>query len=115
MQLLQPHQMALGTATICDLCDLFQGFSMLPQLVRVEVSAIATLIPSNVYQPLGDCICDTLKRRSPSCVHHHDCVESHGQSMLPVPSNKHIDHHLWQKLRDEKVGQSGDMEFEQIL
>jgi hypothetical protein len=114
MQLLQPHQMALGTATICDLCDLFQGFSMLRQLARVEASLIATLIPSNVYQPLSDCTCDKRKRRFPNCVRHRDCAESHGQSMSQVRCNKHIDHHLWQKLRDEKVEQRDDMEFEQI-
>jgi hypothetical protein len=113
MQLLQPHQMALGTATICDLCDLFQGFSKQPQLARVEASLSATLIPSNFYQPLSDCTCGMQKQRFPSCVHRHDCAESHGQSMLQVLSNKHIDHHLWQKLRDEKVELHVDMEFEQ--
>jgi hypothetical protein len=34
--------------------------------------------------------------------------------MWQVLCNKHIDHHLWQKLRDEKVEQHDDMEFEQI-
>jgi hypothetical protein len=114
MQSPQPHQMALGTATTCDLCDQFQGFSKLRQLARVEESLIANLIPSNVYLPLGDCTCGTLKRRFPNCAHHHDCEESHGQLMSQVRCNKHIDHHLWQKLRDEKVELHDDMEFEQI-
>jgi nucleotidyltransferase/DNA polymerase involved in DNA repair len=86
--------MARDTAAICDLCDQFQGFAMLPQLVRVEESAIATLIPSSVYQPLSDCTYGTLKRHFPNCVRHRDYEESHGQSMSQVLSNKHIDHHL---------------------
>jgi hypothetical protein len=106
--------MALSTATTCDLCDLFQEFSTLHQLARVEASLIANLIPSNVYQPLGDCTCDKLKRRSPNCVHHRDCAESRGQLMLQALSNKRIDHHLWQKLRVEKVEPHDDREFEQI-
>jgi hypothetical protein len=73
--------MARDTATTCDLCDQFQGFSMLRQLARVATSLIATLIPSNVYQPLDDCTCDKLKRRFPNYVHHRDCAESRGQSM----------------------------------
>jgi hypothetical protein len=106
--------MARGTAATCDLCDQFQEFAMPPQLARVEASLIANLIPSNVYQLLGDCTCDKQKRHSPNCAHHRDCAESHGQSMLQVPSNKRIDHHLGQKLRDEKVELHDDMEFEQI-
>jgi hypothetical protein len=86
--------MALGTATTCDLCDQFQGFSKPPQLVRVEECVIATLIPSSVYQPLSDCTYGTLKRHFPNCVRHLDYEESHGQSMSQVLSNKHIDHHL---------------------
>jgi hypothetical protein len=35
--------------------------------------------------------------------------------MLQVLRSKHNDHHLEQRLHDEKVGLSGDMEFEQIL
>jgi hypothetical protein len=106
--------MARDTATTCDLCDQFQGFSMLRQLARVEASLIANPTPSNVYQPLDDCTCDKLKRRFPNCVHHRDCAESHDQLMLQVLSNKHSDHHLWQKLRDEKVEPRDDKEFEQI-
>jgi hypothetical protein len=67
---------------------------MLPQLVRVEGSAIATLIPSSVYQPLSDCTYGTLKRHFPNCVRHRDCEESRDQSMSQVLSSKHIDHHL---------------------
>jgi hypothetical protein len=106
--------MALGTATTCDLCDQFQGFSKPPQLVRVEECVIATLIPLNVCRPLGDCTCGKLKQHFPSCVHRLDCAESHGQSKLQVRSNKHIDRHLGQKLHDEKVALHDDMEFEQI-
>jgi hypothetical protein len=86
--------MARDTVAICDLCDQFQGFAMLPQLVRVEGSAIATLIPSSVYQPLSDCTYGTLKRHFPNCVRHRDCEESRDQSMSQVLSSKHIDHHL---------------------
>jgi hypothetical protein len=106
--------MARDTATTCDLCDQFQGFSKRRQLARVEASLVANLIPSNAYRPLSDCTCDKLKQRFPSCAHHHDCAELHGQSMLQVLSNKRIDHHLWQKLRDEKVERHDDKEFEQI-
>jgi hypothetical protein len=106
--------MARDTATTCDLYDLFQGFSKPHQLARVEESLIANLTPSNVYLPLSDCTCGTLKRHFPSCAHRHDCEESHGQSMSQVQCNRRIDHHLWQKLRDEKVEQHDDMEFEQI-
>jgi len=106
--------MALDTATTCDLCDQFQEFAMLHLQARVEESLIANLIPSNVYQPLSDCTCDKLKRRFPNCVPHLDCVESHGQLKLQVRRNKHIDHHLGQKLHDEKVALHVDMEFEQI-
>jgi hypothetical protein len=42
-------------------------------------------------------------------------VESHGQLKLQVLRSKHNDHHLEQRLHVEKVGLSGDMEFEQIL
>jgi hypothetical protein len=87
---------------------------MLRQLARVEVSLIANLIPSNVYRPLDDCTCGTLKRRFPNCAHRHDCAESHGQSMSQVRNSKRIDRHLGQKLRDEKVEPHDDMEFEQI-
>jgi hypothetical protein len=106
--------MARGTAATCDLCDQFQEFAMPPQLARVEASLIANLIPSNVYQPLGDCTCGKLKRHFPNCAHHRDCAESHGQSMLQGPSNKHIDRHLWQKLHGGKVERHVDTEFEQI-
>jgi hypothetical protein len=106
--------MALGTATTCDLCDQFQGFSKPPQLVRVEECVIATLIPLNVCRPLGDCTCGKLKQHFPSCVPRLDCAESHGQSKLQVQSNKHIGHRLGQKLRDEKVALHVDKEFEQI-
>jgi hypothetical protein len=41
-------------------------------------------------------------------------VESRGQLMWQVLCNKHIDHHLGQKLHDEKVALHVDMEFEQI-
>jgi hypothetical protein len=34
--------------------------------------------------------------------------------MWQVRRNKHIAHHLWQILRDEKVALHVDMEFEQI-
>jgi hypothetical protein len=47
-------------------------------------------------------------------VHHHDCVELRDQSKLQAPRNKRIDLHLEQKLHDEKVVLSGDMEYEQI-
>jgi hypothetical protein len=114
MQLPQPRQMARDTVAICDLCDQFQGFSKLRQLARVEESLIANLIPSNVYLPLSDCTCGTLKRRFPNCAHHHDCAESRGQLMWQVLCNKHIDRHLWQILHDEKVALHVDMEFEQI-
>jgi hypothetical protein len=114
MQSPQPHQMALGTATTCDLCDQFQGFSKLHQLARVGESLIANLIPSNVYQPLGDCTCGRQIQRFPNCAHRHDCAESHGQSMSQVRNSKRIDHHLGQKLRAEKVELHDDMEFEQI-
>jgi hypothetical protein len=67
--------MVLGTATICDLCDLFQGFSKQPQLARVEASLIANLIPLNVYQLLSDCTCGKLKQHFPNCAHHHGCGE----------------------------------------
>jgi hypothetical protein len=106
--------MALGTATICDLCDQFQGFSMPLQLARVEESASANLIPSNVYQPLNGCTCGMQKQHSPNCAHRHDCAESHGQSMLQVRCNKRIGHHLAQILHDVKVALHDDMEFEQI-
>jgi hypothetical protein len=43
--------MALGTAAICDLCDLFPEFSMLRQLVHVAESAISIQALSDVYQP----------------------------------------------------------------
>jgi hypothetical protein len=81
MQLPQPRQMARDTAAICDLCDLFQGFSMLPQLARVEVSLIANLTLSNVYQPLSDCTCDKLKQHFPNCAPRLDCAGLHGQLM----------------------------------
>ena len=87
---------------------------MLRQLARVEASLISTLIPSNVYRPLGGCTCDKLKRRFPNCVRRLDCAESRGQLMWQVLCNKHIDHHLGQKLHDEKVALHVDMEFEQI-
>jgi hypothetical protein len=114
MQLPQPHQMARDTAAICDLCDLFQGFSKPRQLVRVAKCVSATLIPLNVCRPSGDCTYGKLKRRFPNCVPRLDCAELHGQSMLQVRCNKHIDHHLWQILRDEKVALHVDMEFVQI-
>jgi hypothetical protein len=114
MPLPQPHQMALGTATICDLCDQFQGFAMPLQLAREEESLSANPIPSNVYQPLNGCTCGTQKPRSPNYAHRHDCAESHGQSMLQVRRNKRIAHHLVQILHDVKVALHGDMEFEQI-
>jgi hypothetical protein len=114
MQLLQPHQMARDTAATCDLCDQFPGFAMQPQQVREEESVIATLIPSSVYQLLGDCTCGMQKRHFPNCVRHLDCEESHGQLMSQVLNNKHIDHHLLQILRAEKVALHDDMEFEQI-
>jgi hypothetical protein len=106
--------MVLDTATICDLCDQFPGFAMLPRLARVEASLNATLIPLNVCRPSGDCTCDKPKQRFPNCAHRRDCAESHGQSMLQGPSNKHIDRHLWQKLHDGKVERHVDREFEQI-
>jgi hypothetical protein len=86
--------MARDTAAICDLCDQFQGFAMLPQLVRVEEFVIATLIPSSVYQPLSDCTYGTLKRHFPNYVRHHGYAESRDQSMSQVLSSKHIDPHL---------------------
>jgi hypothetical protein len=106
--------MARDTAATCDLCDQFPEFAMPRPLARVEESVIANLIPSNVYLPLSDCTCGTLKPRFPNCAHRHDCAESHGQSMSQVRRNKHIAHHLWQILRDEKVVLHVDMEFEQI-
>jgi hypothetical protein len=106
--------MARDTAATCDLCGLFQGFSKPHQLVRVEGYVIATLIPLNACRPLGDCTCDKLKRRFPNCVRRLDCAESHGQWMLQVQRSKRIDHHLGQKLRDEKVALHVDTEFEQI-
>jgi len=114
MPSLQPHQMARDTAATCDLCDQFQGFSTPRLLARVEVSVISNPIPSNVYQPLGDCTCGKLKQRFPNCVPRLDCEESHGQSMLQVPRNKHNAHHLLQILHDEKVELHDDKEFEQI-
>ena len=106
--------MARDTAATCDLCDQFQGFSKPRLLARVEVSVISNLIPSNVYQPLGDYTCGKLKQRSPNCVPRLDCEELHGQSMLQVLRNKRIVHHLLQILLDEKVELHDDKEFEQI-
>jgi hypothetical protein len=93
--------MALGTAATCDLYDLFQGFSMLRQLARVEECLNANLIPLNFCRLYRDCTCDKLKRHFPNCVHRLDYAESRDQLMLQGPSNKRIDHHLWQILRDE--------------
>jgi len=72
----------------------FREFAMLPLQARVEESLIANLIPSNVYLPLSDCTCGTLKQHFPNCVPHLDCAESRGQLMWQVLCNKHIDHHL---------------------
>jgi hypothetical protein len=115
MQLLLPLQMAASTVAICDLCDLFQKFSMLPPLVHVARCANATPVLSGVCQPLGDCTCDKQKQHFPSCVPRLDCVESHGQLMLQVLRSKHNDHHLEQRLHGVRVEQSDDKECEQIL
>jgi hypothetical protein len=106
--------MALGTAAMFYLYDLCQEFSTQPQLVRAAmcVGAIPNLLVA--YQPWCDCSDDKLKQHFPNCVHHHDCVESRDQLMLQALRNKRIDHHLEQKLHDEKVELSGDMEYEQI-
>jgi hypothetical protein len=115
MQLLLPLQMAASTVAICDLCDLFPKFSMQPPLVHEAVCANAIQVLSGVCQPLGGCTYDKQKQHFPSYVLRHGCVESRGQLMLQVLRSKHSDHHLEQKLRDVRVAQSVDKEYEQIL
>jgi predicted HAD superfamily hydrolase len=105
--------MALGTATTCDLCDLFPEFSMQRQLVHEARCAISSRAPSNVYPLLGDCTCDRQKQHFPNYVHHHDCVELHGQLKLLVLNSKHTDLHREQRLRGERVVLNGGMEYEQ--
>jgi hypothetical protein len=106
--------MALDTAATCDLCDLFQESSMRRQLALAEVCAIATPTLSTVYLPLSDCTCGRLKPHSPSCGHRHDFEESHGRLRLLVLNSKHNVHHREQRLHDEIMALSDDMEFEQI-
>ena len=106
--------MALDKATIDYPCDPFREFAMPHQLVREEVSEVSIPNLLEVYLPLSDCTCGKQKQRSPNCVPRLDYAESHGQLMLRVLRNKHIDHHLWQKLRVWKVEQHDDKEFEQI-
>jgi hypothetical protein len=106
--------MALGTAAKFYLYDLYQESSTQPQLVRVAMCAGAIPNLSVVYQPSCDYSDDKLKQHFPNCAHHHGCVELRDQSKLQAPRNKRIDHHLEQKLHDEKVELSGDMEYEQI-
>ena len=115
MQSLLPRQMAASTATICDLCDLCPKFSMLPPLAHVAVCANASQVLSGVCQPSRGCTCDMQKQHFPSCVHRRDYVESHDQLMLQVLRSKHNDRHRGQRLLCEKVAQSDDKEYEQIL
>jgi hypothetical protein len=107
--------MAVSTVAICDLCDLFREFSMQPQLVREAMCANASQVLSGVCQLSHGCTCDKQKQHFPSCDHHHDCVESRGQSMLQVQRNKRNDHHLWQISRGEIMELNVDMEFAQTL
>jgi hypothetical protein len=106
--------MALGTESKFYLFDLCQEFSMPPQLVRVAMCEGAIPNLSAVYQPLCDCSDDKLRQHFPNYAHHHGYVELRDQSKLQAPHNKRIDHHLEQKLHDEKVELSGDTEYEQI-
>jgi hypothetical protein len=115
MQSLQPHQMAAGTATICDLCDPYPGFSMQHQLVRVEEYVISTLIPLNACQLLHGCTYGKQKQHFPNYGRHHDYVELHGRLKLQVLNSKHIGHHREQRLHVVTVELNGDMECEQIL
>jgi hypothetical protein len=114
MRLLQPHQMALSTATICDLCDLFPEFSMLHLLVRVAGFAISSQALSVACQLSHGCTCDRLKRHFPNCVRPRDYVELHGQLMLLVLNSKHNVHHREQRLHGVTVELNDDMEYEQI-
>jgi hypothetical protein len=105
--------MALGTATTCDLCDLFPEFSMLRQLVHEARCVISSPAPLNVYLLLDGCTCGKRKQHFPNYVHHHDCVELHGQLKLLVLNSKHTDLHREQRLRGERVVLNGGMEYEQ--
>jgi hypothetical protein len=106
--------MALNTAATFYLYDLYQEFSMQPQLVRVAKYAGANLNLSVAYPPSCDCNDDTQRQHFPNYVHRHDCVELRDQLTLQVLRNKRIDHHLEQKLHDEIVALNDDMECEQI-
>jgi hypothetical protein len=114
MQSLQPHQMAAGTATICDLCDLYPRFSTQHQLVRVEEYVISTLIPSNACQLLHGCTYGKQRQHFPNYGRRHDYVELHGRLKLQVMNSKHNVRHREQRLLDVKVELSDDMECEQI-
>jgi hypothetical protein len=79
MRLLQPHQMALDTATICDLCDLFPEFSMLHQLVHEARCAISQPSSFNCLSALMWLrTCDKLKQHFPNYVRHHGYEELRG-------------------------------------
>jgi hypothetical protein len=106
--------MALNTAATFYLYDLYQEFSMQPQLVRVAKYAGANLNLSVAYPPSCDCNDDKQRQHFPNYVHRHDCVELRDQLTLQVLRNKRIDHHLEQKLHDEIVELNDDMEYEQI-
>jgi hypothetical protein len=66
------------------------------------------------YQLSNGCSDDKQKLRSPNYERPLDCVVLRDQSRLQVLRNKHIVHHLEQKLHDGKVEQSDDKEYEQI-
>jgi hypothetical protein len=61
------------------LCDLCQEFAKQRQQVRAEVSEVSNLIPSAVYQPLGDCTYGRPRQHFPNYVRRHVIAELRGQ------------------------------------
>jgi hypothetical protein len=71
--------MAQDMEAIRVLCDQFQEFAMLIQLVHVEVNVISTPTLSRIYQPLHDCICGRPRQHFPNYDFRHESVGLHDQ------------------------------------
>jgi hypothetical protein len=106
--------MGEGMKSISYLAYQFPEFAKRRLLVLAAVSLISNQFLLTCDRLSGDCTCGKLKQHSPNYGNHHDCVESHDQSKLQVPCNKHIAHHHAQRVRAAKVELHDDKEFEQI-